>query len=540
MNYHLVKGNSIALNHLINALYSSFIFCCYVLKRPRRNALYYDFMRKLKLTLRRLVLNLSRRDRGSATAFLLYLFPPLLAATLAKKGEISRPLRLLKLMGFGLPPAKRLKARLDDMNNTLKHCGNQDVDNELSVVPKFQRFNGVVVFTLHSCGFFDPSGYASRSIALLRALQKSNVQVNPMLRPGYPWDLAKHAGRPEVKYLSYEGFDFKLIPDARHTLHSRESDYVDYYAAELRHHCEDVGASVVHAASNYLNGLAAAKAGASLGIPSVYELRGLWHITRAFSEPEYEATEHYRYVEMQEVTACKKVTRVITLSEALANWLVEHGVRRDKISVVGNAAWKPCGINEVDARADVRQSFGIGEDELVIGYLGSLVAYEGLDELLYAVSELEKSLQPRILLIGSGKVEQTLKSLASTLGISDRVIFGGRVPSNDVSKYYYAMDMVALPRKDHLLTRLVPAIKPYEVAIHNRHLLISPALSMALGGTLDASRYDVIDFGTKGILEKVVRHGRVVHSHHAVATWDDRGRQLREIYESQLFPIQVD
>ena len=94
---------------------------------------------------------------------------------------------------------------------------------------------------------------------------------------------------------------------------------------------------MIHAASNYLNGAAAAAAGRASGITTIYEVRGLWHLTRAFSEPGYDRTEHYRYCERREVAACAAVDHVITLSGGLRRWLIERGIPETKISVVGNA-----------------------------------------------------------------------------------------------------------------------------------------------------------------------------------------------------------
>src|SRR5690606_29697370 len=102
--------------------------------------------------------------------------------------------------------------------------------------------------------------------------------------------------------------------------------------------------------------------------------------------------------------------------------------------------------------------------------------------------------RPKVLIVGHGREESALKSLVLRLGLANYVIFSGRIPRSDVTEHYLAMDIIALPRKSHLLTRLVPAIKPYEVAAHRRPMFISDSLRMAIDGTLDESFYTVVDF----------------------------------------------
>jgi glycosyltransferase involved in cell wall biosynthesis len=46
------------------------------------------------------------------------------------------------------------------------------------------------------------------------------------------------------------------------------------------------------------------------------------------------------------------------------------------------------------------------------------------------------------LIIGEGSIEQDLKGLCNTLGISEKVKFTGRVPFNEINKYYNMLDVL--------------------------------------------------------------------------------------------------
>jgi glycosyltransferase involved in cell wall biosynthesis len=71
--------------------------------------------------------------------------------------------------------------------------------------------------------------------------------------------------------------------------------------------------------------------------------------------------------------------------------------------------------------------------------VGRLVPYKGFEYLVQAM----RTVNATLLLIGKGPLEQDLKTLAATLGVSKKVKFLGRV--DDVTKYYSATSIFVLP-----------------------------------------------------------------------------------------------
>jgi glycosyltransferase involved in cell wall biosynthesis len=73
---------------------------------------------------------------------------------------------------------------------------------------------------------------------------------------------------------------------------------------------------------------------------------------------------------------------------------------------------------------------------VVLGFIGSFYAYEGLALLLQAFSRIiQQAPNARIVLVGSGPQEASLKELASKLAITQEVIFAGRIPHDEVHRY---------------------------------------------------------------------------------------------------------
>jgi glycosyltransferase involved in cell wall biosynthesis len=104
----------------------------------------------------------------------------------------------------------------------------------------------------------------------------------------------------------------------------------------------------------------------------------------------------------------------------------------------------------------------------VLGFVGSFYAYEGLDLLLDAFPRCCEPPELRVLLVGGGPQDANLKAQAERLGIADKVVFTGRVPHAEVSRYYDLIDLLAYPRHSMRLTELVTPLKPLEAMAQGR------------------------------------------------------------------------
>src|SRR5690606_9929595 len=86
---------------------------------------------------------------------------------------------------------------------------------------------------------------------------------------------------------------------------------------------------------------------------------------------------------------------------------------------------------------------------------------------------LARDPQVRVLLVGGGPQEASLKAQAQALGIADKVVFTGRVPHAQVRSYYDLVDVLAYPRHSMRLTELVTPLKPLEAMAQGRVLVAS-------------------------------------------------------------------
>ncbi len=140
----------------------------------------------------------------------------------------------------------------------------------------------------------------------------------------------------------------------------------------------------------------------------------------------------------------------------------------------------PNAVNPVDFPVigtkdpELLAQLGLTVDDFVLGFIGSFYGYEGLDTLLDAVPAiLAVDRNARVLLVGGGLEEDRLRAQARRLGIDDKVIFAGRVPHDDVARYYSLIDLLVYPRKSIRLTETVTPLKPLEAMSQGKLLIAS-------------------------------------------------------------------
>ena len=100
--------------------------------------------------------------------------------------------------------------------------------------------------------------------------------------------------------------------------------------------------------------------------------------------------------------------------------------------------------------------------------------YEGIDTLITAFSRMRQLGEDAwLMLVGDGPVRQSLEQLAKSLGVSDRVLFTGRVPHEKILSYYSLIDLFVVPRKNRAVCQLVTPLKPFEALCSGRTVVVS-------------------------------------------------------------------
>ncbi|PKO35756.1 MAG: glycosyltransferase, exosortase A system-associated [Betaproteobacteria bacterium HGW-Betaproteobacteria-7] len=302
------------------------------------------------------------------------------------------------------------------------------------------------------------SGYTFRTAALLREQRALGWETFHLTSP--------KQGETSVPFEDVDGLRFYRTPVAKGTLAripvGKELALMKQLETRLEEVAREIRPDIIHAHSPVLNALPAIKVARKLGIPVVYEIRAFWEDAAVDHGSTQEGSLRYRATRKLETRAIQQVDHVFTICEGLRADIVARGIPAGKVTVIPNAVNVESFQLASPPDPQLQEEWGL-TGKTVVGFIGSFYAYEGLDLLLDALPELVRQRPDvRVLLVGGGPQEANLRQQAERLGLSEYVIFTGRVPHKDVSRYYDLINVLAYPRHPMRLTELVTPLKPLE------------------------------------------------------------------------------
>lgn len=189
---------------------------------------------------------------------------------------------------------------------------------------------------------------------------------------------------------------------------------------------------VILAAFAYPDGFAAIVLGELLDVPVVVKLHG-GDVNMVAKLPG--PRRNLRW-------ALPRVTRVVAVSEPLAEEVKKLGAPADRVDVVMNGV--DHAVFHVRNRSESRAALSRPEDRRSILYVGRLEERKGIFELLEAFTALAaKRSDVDLVLVGDGADTEACRKIAAPLG--GRVIFAGAKPVEEVARWMGACDLLTLP-----------------------------------------------------------------------------------------------
>lgn len=137
--------------------------------------------------------------------------------------------------------------------------------------------------------------------------------------------------------------------------------------------------------------------------------------------------------------------RIIAVSPEEARAAIAVGLGRSRVALVPNGL----GDLRLTPRTTARQTMGVCDQNIVIGFIGRLVSQKAPHVLLNAFALAhEKQPQCRLAIVGAGPLDRPMRDLAAELKISDKVIWLGE---RDARTVLAGFDLFALSsRKEGL------------------------------------------------------------------------------------------
>lgn len=234
---------------------------------------------------------------------------------------------------------------------------------------------------------------------------------------------------------------------------------------------EELRPDLLHAHSPALDGIAALRAGRRHRLPVVYECRAFWEDAAVDHGTSREWGLRYRLTRLMESWVFRRADAITTICAGLRDEIIGRGIAAEKITVIPNAVDLAQFDSATAPDAALQAQLGL-TGQRVLGFVGSFYGYEGLDLAVAALAQISDP-AVKLLLVGGGPQEQALRAQVERLGLGPRVIFTGRVPHQEVNRYYSLIDLLLYPRHSMRLTDLVTPLKPLEAMAQQKLLLAS-------------------------------------------------------------------
>jgi len=196
------------------------------------------------------------------------------------------------------------------------------------------------------------------------------------------------------------------------------------------------------AAHDWLSIIAGISIKKELGLPLVFHVHSNERGRTMGNGSEVVSSIERRGAEMADL--------VITVSYAMQDELIQAGFPASKIRACYNGVDpQKYSLERVggEKAKEVRQKYGLKDDELMVLFIGRLVWIKGVDKLIRAMPQvLEKVPKAKLVIVGLGEMRDYLEGLIRNLNLQDVVKFRFEfIPEEERIAHYAACDVAVYP-----------------------------------------------------------------------------------------------
>lgn len=195
---------------------------------------------------------------------------------------------------------------------------------------------------------------------------------------------------------------------------------------------------------NPLSSLAAIKlSNIAKDCKTIYDLRSPWLlIGKAIGTvPLAFSSLYIRFAAFVEKMMMKRIDGFILITKALYNYYKQQLPKNHKHLII------PSGVNlnifnTKKIKIEVKRKLNLNEDDIILGYIGSLEKARELWQIIdYFTTALESFPELRFVLVGGGDSSEMMLDKAKELGIEDKIFFVPPVPFEEVPYWIQEFDI---------------------------------------------------------------------------------------------------
>lgn len=135
--------------------------------------------------------------------------------------------------------------------------------------------------------------------------------------------------------------------------------------------------------------------------------------------------------------------KIIALTSDVEQYLVKNGVPQTKVEVVSTGVPTELYSPYIPSALP---NYGIAQKDNVILFVGRLVGNKGIAYLIESFKKLKETVDnAKLVIVGTGILEQNLRQLVRKLGLEEDIVFLGRVPQQSMPQIYSGASVFVLP-----------------------------------------------------------------------------------------------
>ena len=140
----------------------------------------------------------------------------------------------------------------------------------------------------------------------------------------------------------------------------------------------------------------------------------------------------------------RRVTMITTVSEALHEKMLSLGGPPDKVHTIPNGI--DCQIFRPLSKDKLREILHLPPERKIVIWIGRFVTIKGVEFLIESIPEvLENEPTTFFVLVGTGELKEQIQTQVQQMGMTESVLFTGKIPTENIPLWLNAADIFVLP-----------------------------------------------------------------------------------------------
>jgi len=288
----------------------------------------------------------------------------------------------------------------------------------------------------------EPTGYGTHMREMINAFRSLGHDVFPLIMEGDKKIVNSY--NKNKNSLNLKNVARLLTPriiwetTRDYNLLRLDRKYTDILSKKIN----EIKPDLIYERANYMQ-LSGVTAAQKFGIHHIIEMNSPYvELRRTLSSRSFLEGKAAQIERIQ----LENTNKIAIVSSALMNHFIEKYNIDAKNFII-----TPMGINPDSIKTDehkiqeLKYNYNLN-DKFVIGFVGSVFKWHGIDMLIKAfVPVLKREPTARLMIVGGGSQLEFLRKMAKDISVYDNIIFTGFIPHEMIYNYISLMDITVLP-----------------------------------------------------------------------------------------------